>query len=143
MVAGLQPRVQPVCSVTASRAAGPRRRVPLATPEECASGRCPPWAVSGPDSARRRIPRLARATGVLKGRADERPPRGDGAMESQQQRFAPLSRAISWSSCVNLYQTGATSTRTSAARTANPFSTPKVLDRRGRDWVVQTTVHTR
>jgi hypothetical protein len=57
------------------RAAGSRRRVPLATPEECASGAGPQRAVSGPDSARRCIPRLAPATGVLKGRADENPPR--------------------------------------------------------------------
>jgi hypothetical protein len=82
-----------LCSDCAeARAAGSRRRVPLATPEECASGSCPQRAVSGPDSARRRIPRLAPATGVLppspkgfggprfsdeagKGRADESPPR--------------------------------------------------------------------
>jgi hypothetical protein len=70
-----QPHVQRVCSVTAFRAAGSRRRVPLATPEECASGSRPQRAVSGPDSARRCIPRLSPETGVLKGRAGESPSR--------------------------------------------------------------------
>jgi hypothetical protein len=59
-----------------ARALGSHRRVPLATPEECASGCCPQRAVSGPDSARRRIPRLPLATGVLKGRAGESPAPG-------------------------------------------------------------------
>ena len=63
-------------------------------------GDCLQWAVSGPDSAGRRIPRLARATGVLppspkgfgglrfsdeagKGRADERPPPGTAVVEER------------------------------------------------------------
>jgi hypothetical protein len=59
-------RPAPRALVGASRSRR-RRNAPL--------GSCPQRAVSGPDSARRRMPRLARATGVLKGRANESPPR--------------------------------------------------------------------
>jgi hypothetical protein len=50
----------------------------------------------------------------------------DGGMELQRLRFAPCA-GHQFVSCVNLYQTGAKSTRTTAQRTASPSSTRKAL----------------